>query len=197
MRKTRTVRSNRRLPRSRNAVGFIRARPGRHRDRDRLERLDAVAAKLELRAGRDRDRDAGSDLDDLLAVAELAPHPSAAGGEIPDLLDRAMGYGPGHSPCRRSKRGHAAARRRTQQANFRAVWRDCVGRRADFPGFERHGMPQGVDHANFPTDGGAEPMLLVAPILQSSIVSIITAHCTCSKSAAKTPALVEPPVGAR
>src|SRR5271166_5249275 len=96
MRKTRTLRSNRRLPRSRNAVGFIRARPGRHRDRDGLERLDAVTAKLELRAGRDRDRDAGSDLDNLLSVAELAPHSPASGGEIPDFLDSAMGDGLRH-----------------------------------------------------------------------------------------------------
>src|SRR6516165_7394841 len=87
-------RSDDRLPDSRDGEGFLGAGPGRHRDRDRFERLLAVAAELEMRAGRDGDRDARSDLDDLLAVAELAPHPPSSPGETPDLFDGAMGNRP-------------------------------------------------------------------------------------------------------
>src|ERR1700747_2805551 len=71
--------------------GLALARPRRHRRADHVEPLLAVARRMKICAGRYRHRDAGGELDDLFVVAELTPHPSAARGDIPDFLDRAMG----------------------------------------------------------------------------------------------------------
>src|ERR1700730_17677158 len=114
-------RSNRRLPFPRDGVGFLGARPRRHRDGNRFERLGAVAAKLEMRADQDRDRDTCGHLDDLLALAELAPRRAAASKEVPDLLDGATGDGSRHGFWLQAKDGHAAVPRRAQQADLGAI----------------------------------------------------------------------------
>src|SRR5437660_1444352 len=60
-------------PFPRDDISFALAGPGRHRHRDRFERLLAVGAQLEVRPGRDADRDPRLDLRDLLALTGFAP----------------------------------------------------------------------------------------------------------------------------
>src|SRR3954464_4203791 len=73
-----------------HCVALRLARPRRHGDTNRDERLLAVATGLEMRPNRDADRDAGADLDPLLPLAEPPPHPSPPGDEAPELLNSAV-----------------------------------------------------------------------------------------------------------
>src|ERR1700757_4086206 len=85
-----SLRSNRRFPFAWDRIGFVGARPGRHRHADGFERFAAATAELEMRAGRNRNRNTLGNLGDLLLLSEPAPKPAASRGEVPDLLDCAM-----------------------------------------------------------------------------------------------------------
>src|SRR4051794_5468991 len=109
------------LPRTFGPFSLILTRPWWHGNRDRLQRRWANREELERDGRRDGHADTGCQRREGLVAAGPAPHFTAAGKDVPDLLDVAVTHGARSLPSRKPEGRHAAAAPRKQHTHFRTV----------------------------------------------------------------------------
>src|SRR5262249_31951206 len=84
------TRTNGGLPLSLYRISVALARPGRHGNSQRRQRLAAEGAELKVSGAGNGDADAEIDRDGLLAAVLLAPHLTLTAEEEPDFFDRSV-----------------------------------------------------------------------------------------------------------